>query len=130
MVSRIKTQLYNLITELGYNVADNRNNTTTPPWLLIRTNGHNRHDTADLRYDNITIVVDIFSAYSGEKEVLEMIENISNNIQRLKNDNNSIIHVEQQTCLVLDDNETGPIRKHGVVAYRFVCASYINEEDT
>lgn len=123
MVNRIKTQLYELITGLGYKVADNRNNSEGLPWLLIRTGGHNRTDTMDLRYDIITINVDIFSAYNGEKEILEIMEDISNHIQELKADNDAIMYAEQKTCRILDDNGTGPVRKHGVASYRFICAS-------
>lgn len=123
MVSRIKTQLYDLITELGYRVADNRNNQEPLPWLLIRTGGHNRTDSLGLRYDIITINVDIFSAYSGEKEILEIAENIANNLQKLKLQNDTIVYAEQKTCKVLDDNKTGPVRKHGVLSYRFLCTS-------
>ena len=50
MVSRIKTQLYEMITGLGYRVADVRPNQEPLPWLLIRTGGHTRTDTMD--FDN------------------------------------------------------------------------------
>lgn len=131
MVSRIKTQLYDLITGLGYRVADVRPNSEPFPWLLIRTGGHNRTDTRDLRYDIITINVDIFSAYSGEKEILEIVENISNHIQELKLTNDAIIYAEQKTCKIIDDNKTGPCRKHGIVSFRFLCSSgLVDKEET
>ena len=131
MVSRIKTQLYDLITGLGYRVADVRPNSEPLPWLLIRTGGHGRTDTRDLRYDIITINVDIFSAYSGEKEILEIIENISNHIQELKLTNETIIYIEQKTCRIIDDNKTGPCRKHGIVSFRFICSSgLVDKEET
>ena len=131
MVSRIKTQLYDLITGLGYRVADVRPNSEPLPWLLIRTGGHSRTDTRDLRYDIITINVDIFSAYSGEKEILEIIENISNHIQELKLTNETIIYIEQKTCRIIDDNKTGPCRKHGIVSFRFICSSgLVDKEET
>lgn len=129
MVSRIKTQLYNLITGLGYRVADVRPNQEPLPWLLIRTGGHNRSDTMDLRYDIITINVDIFSAYSGEKEILEIIEDISNHIQELKLDNDSIIYAEQKTCKILDDKSTGPCRKHGIAIFRFLCTTGLIDKE-
>ena len=131
MVSRIKTQLYDLITGLGYRVADVRPNSEPLPWLLIRTGGHSRTDTRDLRYDIITINVDIFSAYSGEKEILEIIENISNHIQELKLTNETIIFIEQRTLRIIDDEKTGPCRKHGIVSFYFLCSSgLIDKEET
>ena len=131
MVSRIKTQLYDLITGLGYRVADVRPNSEPLPWLLIRTGGHGRTDTRDLRYDIITINVDIFSAYNGEKEILEVIENISNHIQELKLTNETIIFIEQRTLRIIDDEKTGPCRKHGIVSFYFLCSSgLIDKEET
>lgn len=129
MVSKIKTQLYDLITGLGYYVADNRQDTKDQwPWLLIRLNGHNRKETASIRYDNITLTVDIFSKYSGEKEIVEMIENISNNIQQLRKNNDDIMYIEQTTSKIMDDNKSGPIRKHGITSYKFYCAVPTEDE--
>ena len=129
MVSKIKTQLYDLITGLGYYVADNRQDTKDQwPWLLIRLNGHNRKETASIRYDNITLTVDIFSKYSGEKEIVEMIENISNNIQQLRKNNDDIMYIEQTTSKIMDDNKSGPIRKHGITSYKFTCAVPMEDE--
>lgn len=127
MVATIKTQLYDLITGLGYRVADNKSNQEPLPWLLIRTGGHNRTDMFGLRYDIITITVDIFSSYNGEKEILDIAENVSNHLTQIREQNDAIIYAEQKTCKILDDNGTGPIRKHGVLSYRFICA--IGAED-
>ena len=109
MVSRIKTQLYDLITGLGYRVADNRNNQEDLPWLLIRTGGHSR--------------------YSGEKEILEIAENIANHLPDLRAQNETIIYAEQKTCKVLDDNGTGPVRKHGFLSYRFLCSVGLEDKE-
>lgn len=129
MVSRIKTQLYEMITGLGYRVADVRPNQEPLPWLLIRTGGHTRTDTMDLRHDIITIHVDIFSAYSGEKEILEIMEDIGSHLQELKADNDTIIYIEQHACRIIDDNGTGPCRKHGIASYRFLCSSGLVDKE-
>lgn len=129
MVSRIKTQLYDLITGLGYRVADNRNNQEALPWLLIRTGGHNRMDMFDLRYDIITINIDIFSGYSGEKEILDIAEHISNHLAEIRAQNETIMYAEQKTCKILDDNKTGPVRKHGVLSYRFLCSVGLEDKE-
>ena len=129
MVSRIKTQLYDLITGLGDRVAHNRNHQEDLPWLLIRTGGHSRTDMFDLRYDIITINVDIFSGYSGEKEVLEIAENIANHLPDLRAQNETIIYAEQKTCKVLDDNGSGPVRKHGFLSYRFLCSVGLEDKE-
>ena len=129
MVSRIKTQLYDLITGLGYRVADNRNNQEALPWLLIRTGGHSRMDIFDLRYDIITINVDIFSGYSGEKEILDIAEDISNHLGEIRAQNETIMYAEQKTCKILDDNKTGPVRKHGFLSYRFLCSVGLKDKE-
>lgn len=129
MVSTIKEQVYNLLTGLGYQGTDNGTYQDNFPWLMVRTQGHNRLDTMDLRYDNITITIDIFSKYNGEKEILEIVEDIGNNIQSLKDENDTIIFIEQYSCKVLDDKKQGPVRKHGVLTYRFVCASGLVDKE-
>ena len=129
LITDIKKDLYQLITELGYYVADNRQTAKDQwPWLLIRLNGHNRRDAIGVRYDNITLTVDIFSKYNGEKEIIEIIENISNHIQQLRKNNDNIIYIEQATGKIIDDSASGPIRKHGVVSYKFTCAIPMEDE--
>lgn len=129
LITNIKEDLYQLITELGYYVADNRQTAKDHfPWLLIRLNGHNRKDSVGVRYDSITLTVDIFSTYRGEKEIIEIIENISNHIQQLRKNNDDIMYIEQTTSKIIDDSASGPIRKHGVVSYKFTCAIPMEDE--
>ena len=83
MVSKMKKALCELLKSLGYNYTDNASYETELPWLKIRTNGHRRHNTFDCRYDVVNITIDIFSAYTGEKEILEIEENIGNHINEI-----------------------------------------------
>lgn len=128
LVSKIKEQLYNLLLSLNYNATDKGIYEEKFPWLMVRTNTYRRADSFDLRHDRIILTIDIFSKYSGEKEVLEIIENISNNIHTLKNENEAIMYIEQIGCVILDDNSTGPVRKHAVLSYEFTCVSGLEEE--
>ena len=123
----LKTQLYELIKSLGYNVTDNGTYEEKFPWLMVRTSGHNRFDSFDLRTDAFSFTIDIFSTYAGEREILEIIENISNNIQDLRIQNNKIMFISQNSLRIIDDNKKGPVRKHGVVTYRFLCSSGLEE---
>lgn len=129
MVQRIKRELYSLITQLGYNITDNGAYNENFPWLMMRLGGHNRFDTMDVRTDSIIITIDIFSTYKGEKEILDIVENITNNIQSLKVNNKSIMYIAQKNLRILDDNKKGPVKKHGVLTYWFLLSSSIGEED-
>lgn len=94
MVSKIKSEFYNLILSLDYNATDNGAYEEKFPWLMLRTTGHDRTDILDIRYDNITYTLDIFSTYSGEKELLEIIENIGNHLTELRQNNSSIMYIQ------------------------------------
>lgn len=128
MVNEIKQQLVALLKSLGYNVGDGGQYKEEFPWLIVRTSGHNRYDTYDMRIEAISLTIDIFSAYTGEKEILEIIENIGNNIQQIKINNPSIQHILQHQCRIIGDKATGPVRKHGVITYTFNLASGTKEE--
>ena len=93
---------------------------THPAFAIIRD---------DIRYDNITYTLDIFSTYSGEKELLEIIENIGNHLIALRQNNSSIMYIQQKNCKILDDNKKGPVKKHAVIEYKFTCATGLEEED-
>ena len=130
MVQRIKKDLCSLVKELGYNITDNGAYVENFPWLMARLGAYKRMDSFDTRVDSITIVIDIFSKYKGEKEILDITENITNHIQELKTDNPAIIYISQRDLKILDDNKTGLLKKHGVLSYVFLLSSKINEEDT
>ena len=83
MVQRIKTDLCSLVRELGYDITDNGAYVENFPWLMMRVGGHNRVDMFDTRIDAITLTIDIFSTYKGEKEILDIAENISNHIKQI-----------------------------------------------
>ena len=127
MISKLKKQLIELIQSLGYNISDNGAYEESFPWLMLRTSGHNRQDSWDIRYDIISLTIDIFSSYTGEKEILDIIENISNNINTMRKENESIMAISQMSCRVVDDNSKGPVKKHGVITYRFLLSSLISE---
>lgn len=129
MVQKIKTDLCSLVRELGYNITDNGAYVENFPWLMVRLGAYSRADAANVRIDSITLIIDIFSKYKGEKEILDIVENITNNIWNLKKDNPKLIYVMQKDLKILDDNATGPVKKHGVLTYQFLLSSTIGEED-
>lgn len=131
MLSKLKSQFYDLIKHLGYNITDNGEYKQNFPWLMLRTNGGNRINNFDLRIENITLVLDIFSTYQGEKEILDIVENIGNHLNELKKNNLDIVYLEQKNIKIIDDKTTGPIKKHGVITYNFLLTSGLEdfEED-
>lgn len=128
MLTRIKEQLYSLITELGYLVVDNRDKQLFP-CILIRTSNYSRIDMFDTRLDTISIVLDIFSSHKGEKEIIGMVEDISDHIQQLREENPYISTISQNNLKILQDNSIGPTLEHGVVIYQFILASGTEVED-
>ena len=128
MISKVKTELYNLIKKLGYNITDNGDFHEDFPWLMLKTSGATAFQTIDTAYTNIVFSLDIFSTYSGEKEILAIIDNITSHLNDLLKIDKSIIYIQQTSTKILGDKATGPVRKHGIVNYSVIVASPIGEE--
>ena len=128
MVSEVKKQLIALLKRLGYNVGDGGQYKEEFPWLIVKTSGYNRAETYDLSLRTISLTVDIFSNYNGEREILEIIENIGDNIAEIKNNNPAVLNIIQHQCRIIGDKSTGPVRKHGIITYTFVMAVGAKED--
>lgn len=130
MLEKLKTDFYGMITELGFNVSDNRNfEIGGSPWLVLRTNGYERTHSLDLRTSKIILVLDIFSEYSGEREIIQAIDKIADNLEDFLAQHQEVIFCHQKTVKILDDKTTGPVRKHGVVSYEFLMGINTPEEE-
>lgn len=130
MVQKLKTDLCSLVKSLGYNITDNGAYVENFPWLMVRLGAYQRLDVRDVRTDAITLVIDIFSKYKGEKEILDIAQNITDHIWSLRENNPAIMFVSQKDLKILDDNKTGVVKKHAVLAYQFLLSSSIEEETT
>lgn len=122
MLEKLKIDFYNLLLRLGYNVSDNGTYVEQFPWLMIRTNGYELNQTADTQKGVITLLLDVFSQYAGEKEIIDIVENIAEHLTDLYAINTNIIYCYQKSLKIIDDKNTGPVRKHGVVSYAFKVA--------
>ena len=120
MLAQLKSQFYSLIKEKGYNITDNAEYRDKFPWLMLRTNGYQVLNSFNMKMSNATLVLDIFSQYSGEKEIIEIVEDIQELLMELQNTNPAILFAYQKSLKILDDKATGPVRKHGVVVYEFL----------
>ena len=120
MLANLKSQFYSLIKGLGYNITDNAEYKEQFPWLMLRTNGYRTMNSFNVNISSAVLVLDIFSTYSGEKEIIEIVENIGEHLKELQDNNPDIMFAYQKTLKILDDKSTGPVRKHGVVTYAFL----------
>lgn len=123
MLNEVKTQVYQLIKNLGYNITDNGTYKENFPWLMLKTTGHTLRTSLDLRYDVITFNLDIFSTYAGEEEIINIVDNIANHLDDLRSVNPNITAIAQTAMKIIPDKETGPVRKHGIVTYRIMLAA-------
>lgn len=129
MLERLKAQFYSFLLELGYNATDIGEYEENFPWLMLRTNGYQVLDSFNTRMSSATLVLDIFSQYPGEKEIINIVENIGSKINNLKESNPDILYCYQKTLKILDDKSTGPVRKHGVVVYEFLMGQGFAESE-
>lgn len=126
MLEKLKIDFYNLIAGLGFSISDTRNyEDNKSPWLMLRTGGYQRSHSLDVKTSKITLVLDIFSQYNGEREIIQAVEKIADNIDGFISSHPEILVCQQKTMRILDDKATGPVRKHGVVSYEFL----LGEED-
>ena len=130
IVEEVKTKLYELIKSLGYNITDNARYVENFPWLMLRTSNHQNAVSFDVRFDNMTFIVDVFSNYPGEKEILEIAENITAHLQELRGQIEGITQAYQSTLKIIHDKATGPVRKHGIIGYQFILARQEKKNDS
>lgn len=123
MLEEIKKQFLQLISDLGYHCTDNGRYEEDFPWLMLRTQKRSCYFSRDIRFDTISLVLDIFSTYTGEKEIQDIAESIINSLPSLQRENANITHAALTNMRILDDHAKGPVRKHGVLNFTFVLTS-------
>lgn len=130
MLEKLKTDFYTMLVELGFNISDNRNfEEGNSPWMILRTNGYQRVQSFGLSASKITLVLDIFSQYNGEREIIKVIDKIAENLEPFIFQHPEVLYCFQKTVKILDDKTTGPVRKHGVVSYEFLMGVNTPEEE-
>ena len=130
MLEKLKTDFYAMLVDLGLNVSDNRNfEEGESPWMMLRTNGYQRVQSFGLSASKITLVLDIFSQYNGEREIIKVIDKVASNLESFILQHPEVLYCFQKTVKILDDKTTGPVRKHGVVSYEFLMGINMPEEE-
>ena len=127
MFQTIKQGFYELVKKLGYNVSDNGTYRNQFPWLMIRTAGASSMKALHVRIDSYSLALDIFSTYNGEQEILNIVERINGELPNMMTQFPQIQFVELSTFKILNDKETGPVRKHGVAVFRFTLSGNYQE---
>ena len=127
MLSAIKQQFVEFLNHLGYQVADNGIYREEFPYLMVRTTGFDFVESSDTRISAITLTLDIFSTYNGEKEIINISEDILEHLQEMRKNNKDITMVSQSGMKIIGDRETGPVRKHGIISYNFIVTSGLKE---
>ncbi len=119
IIHQIKKQIYNILSEdLQYNVMDNPYNTQkrTFPYVILSLQDVSRDKIKNTYQYVIKYKIDIFSNYEGEKEILEMEQNIYNHMDKLY-DNEFVTYFRESGFRIMDDKSTGVTRKHAVLYY-------------
>lgn len=129
MIQSLKTNFIQLIRDLDYHITDNGRYEENFPWLMLKLANRKCYLTYDIKFDDVTFVLDIFSTYPGEKEILEIADDILDNIEQLKQEMPEITHIFLKNMKIIDDNKTGPVRKHGVLNFSFILATGLEEYD-
>ncbi len=122
MLAATKQRFFQFIQELGYNVDDNGTYREQFPWLMLRMSDAQVAKSRDINITDIRIVVDIFSTYNGEKEILDIVDNINAHIREFIAAYPEIQFCFMRSLRIIDDKETGPVRKHGVATFSFMVA--------
>lgn len=127
MFHQLKEQFFQFLKELGYNVADNATYRDEFPWLLVRTSNANVQQSRNISVERAGITVDIFSTYNGEKEILEITQQITDHLLEFQKRFPAITFAQLKQLRVIDDPGTGPVRKHGVAVFDFILNVYYQE---
>lgn len=120
MIEELKTRFYTALKEAGLNITDNANYEQNFPWCMLRISNIQRVKYHGARTAIVSFAIDVFSTYSGEKEILELESKITDIAESLEW--NRIMGTVLNQCRILDDKTNGPVKKHGVLTYKFIIA--------
>lgn len=119
IVTEIKKKFYDILTDLGYTVVDNRESIDeeTPfPHVLLRINTGSRDRVKDVTMNKLRFTIDIFSEYNGEAEILDIEEKVFDATKAIY-DIDHVIYVQESSFRIIDDKSTGVMMKHGILNY-------------
>lgn len=125
MVEQLKQVFYTALSENNIDLRDTKNFAEVFPQVFLRTSNIKRIYYQGVSAINVSFTLDLFSKYSGEKEILDLEQQISTIARNLVDANDFIMGMGLRSCLIQDDNSTGINIKHGILIYDFVLAEVL-----
>lgn len=125
MVERLKQAFYTALSENNIDLRDTKNFAEAFPQIFLRTSNIKRIYYQGVSAINVSFTLDLFSKYSGEKEILDLEQEISTIARNLVDTNDFIMGMGLRSCLIQDDDSTGINIKHGILIYDFVLAEVL-----
>lgn len=125
MVERLKQAFYTALSENNIDLRDTKNFAEAFPQVFLRTSNIKRIYYQGVSAINVSFTLDLFSKYSGEKEILDLEQQISTIARNLVDTNDFIMGMGLRSCLIQDDDSTGINIKHGILIYDFVLAEVL-----
>lgn len=125
MVERLKQVFYTALSENNIDLRDTKNFAEAFPQVFLRTSNIKRIYYQGVSAINVSFTLDLFSKYSGEKEILDLEQEISTIARDLVDTNDFIMGMGLRSCLIQDDDSTGINIKHGILIYDFVLAEVL-----
>lgn len=125
MVERLKQVFYTALSENNIDLRDTKNFAEAFPQVFLRTSNIKRVYYQGVSAINVSFTLDLFSKYSGEKEILDLEQEISTIARNLVDTNDFIMGMGLRSCLIQDDDSTGINIKHGILIYDFVLAEVL-----
>ena len=125
MVEQLKQVFYTALSENNIDLRDTKNFAEVFPQVFLRTSNIKRVYYQGVSAINVSFTLDLFSKYSGEKEILDLEQEISTIARNLVDTNDFIMGMGLRSCLIQDDDSTGINIKHGILIYDFVLAEVL-----
>ena len=125
MVEQLKQVFYTALSENNIDLRDTKNFAEVFPQVFLRTSNIKRIYYQGVSAINVSFTLDLFSKYSGEKEILDLEQRISTIARNLVDTNDFIMGMGLRSCLIQDDDSTGINIKHGILIYDFVLAEVL-----
>ena len=125
MIEQLKQVFCTALSENNIDLRDTKNFAEAFPQVFLRTSNIKRIYYQGVSAINVSFTLDLFSKYSGEKEILDLEHQISTIARNLVDTNDFIMGMGLRSCLIQDDNSTGINIKHGILIYDFVLAEVL-----
>lgn len=122
MLKQLKKDLYEAVSSIPMKLQDTPNYEEDLPQILFHLNNYNVGVMQNAKIEAASFVFDIFSDYSGEDEIIDMQEKITNAVNELSNNKEYIMGWTLREFRIIDDTSKGPVKKHGILQYYFQLA--------